>query len=165
MRQQVSERALRDPKDYHHGVGDRGGKQWFQNNFEPSIRCPLDERIGCAGDGGKWICDPHQLIPKNSCKIVSIGGANNWEFEVAMREFGCSTHTFDHSIGDARRPVLNKPDDIDFHSVRPSVRPPSGYLWRKAPHTARPHERCAPALAAGGRGREGGLRLGHRRPA
>ena len=41
------------------GFGGGSGRAWFQNNWEPSIRCIADKRMGNHGDGGKWVCDPH----------------------------------------------------------------------------------------------------------
>src|SRR5690242_15023414 len=34
---------------------------FFQNNWEPTIQCKFERRLGNPGDGGKWICDIHRF--------------------------------------------------------------------------------------------------------
>jgi len=71
---------------------------WLQNNFEPDFACRHEKRIGMLGDGGKWICDPHRLNKSTPCLVYSVGSANDFSFEEAVkREIGrhCEIHTFD----------------------------------------------------------------------
>ena len=46
---------------------------WYQNNVEPAVSCSHEERIGPAGEGGKWMCDIDALRNKNDCLVYSIG--------------------------------------------------------------------------------------------
>lgn len=48
---EISVRAMHRPEKAT-GNGGRTGREWFQRNLEPSVRCPLDVRIGAVGDGG-----------------------------------------------------------------------------------------------------------------
>jgi len=98
------------PDDFKHG-GSRGNV-WFQDNWEPVIRCVDDKRLGTWGDGGKWICDPECLLQKNSCNIFSIGSQNDFRFEDAMKPYGCTINTFDHTTLDA-----NPPAHVTFHQI------------------------------------------------
>ena len=86
---------------------------WYQNNVEPSITCPQEERIGAHGEGGKWMCNIEALKEKKDCLIYSVGSENDftWEEEVKRRAPNCEIHTFDHTVANAS----NKPDDVFFH--------------------------------------------------
>jgi len=86
---------------------------WYQNNVEPSITCPQEERIGAHGEGGKWMCNIEALKEKKDCLIYSVGSSNDftWEEEVKRRAPNCEIHTFDHTVANAS----NKPDDVFFH--------------------------------------------------
>ena len=66
----------------------------------------MQRRLGIAsGDGGKWVCDPHRILPaKNSqgCLVYSVGSNGNAMFEQAMYDTltpqcpeGLEVHTFD----------------------------------------------------------------------
>lgn len=90
------------PDDFHHG-GQRGNA-WFQDNFEPAIRCIDDKRLGNWGDGGKYVCDPDCLLQNNNCTIWSVGSNNQFDFEDAMHPYGCSMHTFDHTNSGSAAP-------------------------------------------------------------
>ena len=86
---------------------------WYQNNVEPSITCPQEERIGAHGEGGKWMCNIEALKEKKDCLIYSVGSENDfsWEEEVKRRAPNCEIHVFDHTVANAS----NKPDDVFFH--------------------------------------------------
>eukprot|EP00045_Choanoeca_perplexa_P014800 m.176446 g.176446 ORF g.176446 m.176446 type:complete len:371 (-) comp16799_c0_seq1:81-1193(-) len=93
---------------------------YFQINFEPSLSCSSEQRLGPAGDGGKWVCDPHripQLYANRSeaCIIMSIGSNNDFGFEESMHAaFGslCDIHTFDHTVENP-----NPPNYVTYHDV------------------------------------------------
>mmetsp|Transcript_37819 Transcript_37819/g.52518 ORF Transcript_37819/g.52518 Transcript_37819/m.52518 type:complete len:379 (+) Transcript_37819:443-1579(+) len=76
------------------------GAEWMQINYEPSVGCVGEIRIGDSGDGGKWICP--SLIRKHNCSVLSVGiGGNAYKdtsFErVLAKEYGCEVHAFDHT--------------------------------------------------------------------
>ena len=79
---------------------------WYQNNWEPTISCRFQRRIGGMGDGPKWICDPHRIAKAvqrrgdDKCLVYSIGSRGNFLFEAGLQEFLgngsiCEVHTFD----------------------------------------------------------------------
>lgn len=105
-------RAMHRPEN---AVGNGGytGTEWFQRNLEPSVRCALDARIGAVGDGGKWVCDPDQLIVKGNCTIMSVGSSNEYSFEAALEPYGCAVHTFDPTVA----PDSRKPAHVQYHSL------------------------------------------------
>ena len=91
---------------------------WWQLNWEPSLSCQMERRIGVPGEGGKWICDPHRLASKaqsaEGCLIYSIGSMNDWHFEegvYAEISNECEVHTFDCTI----IPSAVKPAFVHFH--------------------------------------------------
>ena len=56
----------------------RGGTQradgWYQDNVEPAVTRVREERVGPAGEGGKWLCDPNRLRARGAdCLIYSVG--------------------------------------------------------------------------------------------
>jgi len=66
---------------------------WYQNNFEPDFTCPHERRVGGLGDGPKWVCDPHRIMPfsdsrkrngLNGCLVYSVGSQGNFEFEIGL---------------------------------------------------------------------------------
>lgn len=108
----LHKRIEKVPDDFHTMPKDGMGKTWFQENFEPSIRCPLDERIGNVGDGGKWVCDPSMIL-KPGCVLFSVGGNNQWDFEEGMHKFNCGTHTWDYTVVTP----IKKPDYVNFYQI------------------------------------------------
>ncbi|CAL1697515.1 unnamed protein product [Somion occarium] len=76
--------------------------------FPPTFDCPHDlERIGSAGDGGKWICGLSRLEDKPNCVIYTFGvdWDSSFEGEVLSRTRHCeiwghdALHTgFGHQI-------------------------------------------------------------------
>ncbi|CAF3039216.1 unnamed protein product [Rotaria socialis] len=71
---------------------------FFQNNWEPTIHCPFEQRIGNTGDGGKWVCNIHQLQQKNVTPLIySFGSKDDFGFERALKGElpTAEIHTFD----------------------------------------------------------------------
>ncbi len=71
---------------------------FFLNNWEPTIHCAFEKRIGFIGDGGKWVCDIHNLQRNNSTPLIySFGSADDFSFEEAIRKElpNAEIHTFD----------------------------------------------------------------------
>lgn len=97
----------------------RGGTQradgWYQDNVEPAVTCAREERVGPAGEGGKWLCDPNRLRARGAdCLIYSVGSFDDFSFEEAiMRDVSsaCEIHVFDHTVSNPR----NKPCGVHFH--------------------------------------------------
>jgi hypothetical protein len=76
---------------------DASGRVFFQNNWEPTVSCAYERRVGKAGDGGKWVCDPHRLEGK-AAVVYSIGSNNEFSFETAMHDLlgpAVEIHIFD----------------------------------------------------------------------
>ncbi|CAF1452636.1 unnamed protein product [Rotaria sordida] len=89
---------------------------FFQNNWEPTIQCEFERRLGNVGDGGKWICDIHRFGPMNTTNILvySLGSNGDFSFERAIKGLfsKAEIHTFD--LG-----VYKCPENVCiFHQVR-----------------------------------------------
>ena len=97
----------------------RGGTQradgWYQNNVEPAVTRAREERVGPAGEGGKWLCDPNRLRARGAdCLICSVGSFDDFSFEEAITRDVSSAreiHAFDHTVSNPR----NKPCGVHFH--------------------------------------------------
>ncbi|CAD7955243.1 unnamed protein product [Amoebophrya sp. A120] len=103
---------------------------WYQRNYDPTLTCPDQEKIGGAKDGGKWVCDPHRIgtstgedettnaaahsfqpparaRPNNSsCLIYSIGSNFDFGFELSALagiSGKCEIHVFDPLFADLEK--------------------------------------------------------------
>lgn len=67
----------------------------------PILSCPDIERVGQAGEGGKWICGMNQLIQEgHNCIVYSFGISTDVSFEwEILRRTSCTIYAFDPSIG------------------------------------------------------------------
>jgi hypothetical protein len=94
-------------------TNDREAKHFFARNWEPSYSCSVQLRLGCPGDGGKWICDPHIHLQTDNCVVYSFGSNDEFSFETAIYEFNpaCKVHTFDPTVP---RPT-HKPLFLHYH--------------------------------------------------
>jgi hypothetical protein len=88
------------------GVQSDSGRKFFQSNWEPTISCAMQQRIGPVGDGGKWVCDAYRIAQAEECNVVSIGSNNDWSFEIAVHKLNpvCKIFTFDHTITPHNKP-------------------------------------------------------------
>ncbi|CAF3906637.1 unnamed protein product [Adineta steineri] len=89
---------------------------FFQNNWEPTIHCQFERRIGNTGDGGKWICDVYRLRQMNATDLLiySFGSNGDFSFEKAVKDIlpKAEIHTFDMQLYEC-------PDGIcTFHQAR-----------------------------------------------
>jgi hypothetical protein len=89
---------------------------FFQNNWEPTIQCEFERRLGNTGDGGKWVCDIHRYVQMNitNLLIYSFGSNGDFSFERAIKEqlSKAEIHTFDMGL-------YKCPDDLcKFHQTR-----------------------------------------------
>ena len=74
---------------------------YFYRNWEPTIHCSFDQRIGNVGDGGKWICDIHKLKINNTKPLIySFGSQGDFSFEIAAKDVlpNAEIHTFDSGV-------------------------------------------------------------------
>lgn len=93
---------------------DVRGRAYFQRNWEPSISCEQEARIGIMGDGGKWVCNPAN-IPKGNCILYSFGSNLEFSFEVGIHEqLGCEIHTFDPTVAKEKVDAV-KPEYVNYH--------------------------------------------------
>lgn len=106
-------------------------KAFWYYNYLPSFKCDFARRLGRFGDGGKWICDPHQLTLRASsgkgCLVYSIGSNGDSSFETAVYNSistACEIHTFDLNpwsfYTDQPMPFF-----IHYHTERIGNKPPS----------------------------------------
>lgn len=69
------------------------------------------------GDGYKYMCMPAKNETTRStddCHVVSVGGNDNWKFELAVvEELGCSTFTFDCTLPGGK--PRHMPDNPKIH--------------------------------------------------
>lgn len=92
---------------------DQKGKHFFARNWEPSYSCTTRLRMGCPGEGGKWICDPHRHLLGDDCVVYSFGSRDEFSFETAIHAFNpkCTIHTFDPTVANP----VNKPHFVHYN--------------------------------------------------
>ena len=95
---------------------DTSAKHFFQRNWEPSYSCTVVARMGCPGDGGKWVCDPHYYLLLDNCVVYSVGSNNEFSFEEAIHRFNpkCEIHKFD-PLSSSSLDENKKPEFVHFH--------------------------------------------------
>jgi hypothetical protein len=91
---------------------DKTGRAFFQRNWEPSYTCTALARMGCPGDGGKWVCDPQHYLRNDECIIYSFGSNDEFSFEEAIHDFNtkCEIFTFDPTVSNP----TNKPGFVKY---------------------------------------------------
>uniref|UniRef100_A0AC34Q9N7 Methyltransferase domain-containing protein n=1 Tax=Panagrolaimus sp. JU765 TaxID=591449 RepID=A0AC34Q9N7_9BILA len=57
------------------------------NVLVPEIYCTDLTRVGTVVDGGKWICNPLQVLNLDKCTVYSLGTSNDPSFEVDFQDF------------------------------------------------------------------------------
>ena len=110
-------------------TNDLWGGAFFQRNWEPSVSCDVIARVGCPGDGGKWVCDPHVILsPKNECVVYSVGSNNDFGFEEAVHDLNptCEIHTFDPTISQP----THRPPYVRFHPYGVGLNSPASSSFR-----------------------------------
>lgn len=106
---------------------------WWQDYYEPSWACPLEERIQLRnplsqkdnGDGGKWVCDVGMLGKTRPCLVYSFGSNGDYSFELglAKRTSGkCEIHVFDpfntEEAGATSREINSTKDKLAGENIR-----------------------------------------------
>ncbi len=66
--------------------------------FDAVVDGGVQMRVGCTGDGGKWVSDPQQLPPHSVVYSFGVGGDVSFDTDMAGR-FGCEVHLFDPGPG------------------------------------------------------------------
>jgi hypothetical protein len=86
--------------------------------YENTYQCPVDERLGRNGDGGKWICNP-DVFAASPCVLYSFGVKDDFSFEVdSHKRMGCKEQLYDPTISvDPVRRELSKYDGINIDAV------------------------------------------------
>ncbi|CAI5521148.1 unnamed protein product [Closterium sp. Naga37s-1] len=73
----------------------------------PTYTCPLNERIGKWGDGGKWACMMPSVIQKKDPVVYSIGSFGMYSFEKEMHQMlRTMPYTFDPFLPPAKRNIM-----------------------------------------------------------
>lgn len=82
-----------------------------QNDVQVEIRiradiCPDSKRFGRGNEGGWFVCDAKALEIANPCIVYSFGIKDDFSFDKAMHDVGCTIHGFDPSpYGLASKPL------------------------------------------------------------
>ncbi|KAL1508619.1 hypothetical protein AB1Y20_004716 [Prymnesium parvum] len=79
---------------------DKAHGTFLWDFFPPLFNCLRRERLGRLGDGGKVVCNVHELVRLGtSCAVLSFGVRDDasFELELASRTL-CTIHMFDPSI-------------------------------------------------------------------
>ncbi len=64
--------------------------------FDAVADCPCAARVGINDDGGKWVCNPHEL--PRAAVVYSFGAGGDISFDTGMAGlFGCDVYLFDPS--------------------------------------------------------------------
>ncbi|KAL7641175.1 UNVERIFIED_CONTAM: hypothetical protein RMT77_008313 [Armadillidium vulgare] len=73
---------------------------FFQYGKKEKYNCKNLKRIGRNGDGSKYICldKPFEIVP-NNCVVLSFGINNEWSFDNAISNLGCTVYSFDPTMG------------------------------------------------------------------
>ncbi|RYG98880.1 hypothetical protein EON65_50910, partial [archaeon] len=80
--------------------------------YVPTLTCPDMQRLGLAGEGGKWICGLEHLARQKDCVIYSFGISTDISFEVeVLLRTQCKVFAFDPTIG--RLPFHNLPPHLN----------------------------------------------------
>ncbi|KAJ3382646.1 hypothetical protein HDU92_004649 [Lobulomyces angularis] len=69
--------------------GEMELREFFQKYWEPTFFCNFPKRIGKIGDGGKWVCNPKNILEykkKENKRVLvySIGSNAEYSFEIGI---------------------------------------------------------------------------------
>lgn len=109
--------------------------------FEVMAECTDLSCVGgpCSSDDSKFVCGVSSLSRLDDCVIYSIGGNNEWQFEMDLLErTNCEVHTFD-CTGKIERFQVPRHDRMKFHHICVGARraegigndhPDCGMTWK-----------------------------------
>ncbi|CAI5478741.1 unnamed protein product [Closterium sp. Yama58-4] len=84
----------------------------------PTYTCPLNERIGKWGDGGKWACMMQSVIQKKDPVVYSIGSFGMYSFEKEMHEaLRTMPYTFDPFLPPEKLKVMTSLPFLHFIEI------------------------------------------------
>jgi hypothetical protein len=100
------------------GSENGGLKKFFQEHWEPTFSCTFPTRLGNIGDGGKWVCNPLDILASAKSQsrnvlIYSLGSNSEYSFETAISNTFAGNHEI-HTF-DMGAPVVTVPSFINFH--------------------------------------------------
>lgn len=115
------------PEDPHKHAEDP--PSWWNYNYDPEFTCMHEERVGGAGDGPKWVCNPARLREigmtrmqqeGQGCLIYSVGSQGDFTFETGMldklgSDAPCEIHIFDMEDFSEKIPQQYR-HQIHFHA-------------------------------------------------
>ena len=71
---------------------------FFEKNWEPTLHCAFEQRLGKAGEGGKWVCDINNIETQNNVPLIySLGSNGDFTFERDLKKLlsAAEIHIFD----------------------------------------------------------------------
>ena len=121
-RMQTKSAALVDamekaPDTWVGGVHEATGAVWV-DPFRAFYSCPVQEKVGALGDGGKWVCSKHALLSMPGCTVYSVGSNGDTSFEQAiLSETACEVHTFDPTLNDTTADSVRAVPGVHFQGI------------------------------------------------
>ncbi|GJP33992.1 hypothetical protein CLOM_g18477 [Closterium sp. NIES-68] len=84
----------------------------------PTYPCPVNERIGKWGDGGKWTCLLPNAIQKTNPVVYSVGSFGMYSFEQSMYKIlGAKPYTFDPFLNTNKREIMANLTCLHFNEI------------------------------------------------
>ena len=77
---------------------DESISAFFEKNWEPTLHCAFEQRLGKAGEGGKWVCDINNIETTNYVPLIySLGSNGDFTFEKDLKHLlpTAEIHIFD----------------------------------------------------------------------
>ena len=108
---------LEAPDKWVRGLHKPTGAVWG-DPFRAFYPCPMQEKMGSVGDGGKWVCSKDALLSTPGCVVYSMGSNGDTSFEQAMlRDTACTVHTFDPTLNDTTAGSVRAVPGLHFQGI------------------------------------------------
>ena len=108
---------LEAPDKWVRGLHKPTGAVWV-DPFRAFYPCPMQEKMGSVGDGGKWVCSKDALLSTPGCVVYSMGSNGDTSFEQAMlRDTACTVHTFDPTLNDTTAGSVRAVPGLHFQGI------------------------------------------------